>query len=822
MASVLPFRSNNPNGAAPAPSPALRRRPSLNSFPSQSNVSHYDATSLHEASNLSYGGSSLDDLSYRSSLARKRRKVRPLYPADSEEKHVEYILVAGFDIDRGSVMEHQYPAPIGGDEHMLADLMLPDQTHVRSQDWTMFFLHKDTTEDDEEKEKRAERRRDREARKARDAAAAKEYPLGSAAAAAAAAAADEDSDDTDSEGHDEAMSSIQGPPLVYVLNLVNTKQDKTAKRGAVVKAMAICTRHSFLHVYKPLLLLALEEYFRNPVPETLASLYDSVNSMDLSLLPRLSFQESFILQASDVKDLFIEKFEAMIQQRMAADSALQSSNETGQVVQRQRYALPRDTHEFESVVKYNNIPIPIKIPTALSVETVGDFSLIKLIQTFSNPHATAPQPFTTHHPHLTTSGPATHPVIVLLNALLTQKRIIFIGHNLPSSDVAEAVLAACALVSGGLLRGFTRHAFPYTDLTKINDLQRVPGFIAGVTNPMFSGKSEWWDLLCDLQTGRMKISPHVEPAPLTEGVLFFQHNTSAAAVAHNAGGAVGNTGASLAAGLGGTTFPTTPSGAGDATGDAAFMSRVLNSINDRRGEGVVRAKFRLWVLKFIRLSAAFEEMVYGASALHTHYTTAKSPTIPDTPSTTGGFDPYGLDPATTGHGYVWPTNDAKFRELAANATRIEGWSKTRSYYNFVQDFAVIFTLRPIQDLDLQHLHDKLIKLRLGSDAAQAIYMAICSRVRTYEQINQLLTVVVYAPPAAGASATLGSAGGSGLFYLALGLMHPRAEVREAVADLLGRVRVHEAGRHFWVKLGRFEKAAWERVIMARQEREESQ
>lgn len=583
--------------------------------------------------------------------------------------------------------------------------------------------------------------------------------------------------------------------------------------------MAICTRHSFLHVYKPLLLLALEDYFRNPLPETLASLYDSVNSMDLSLLPRLSFQESFILQASDVKDLFIEKFEAMVHQRMAKDKALQAPTEAVQSGQRQRYALPRDTHEFESVVKYNNISIPIKIPTALSVETVGDFSLIKLIQTFSNPHAATPQPFTNHHPHLTTSGPSTHPIIVLLNALLTQKRIIFIGHNLPSSEVAEAVLAACALVSGGLLRGFTRHAFPYTDLTKINDLQRVPGFIAGVTNPMFSGKSEWWDLLCDLQTGRMKISPNVEAAPLTEGVLFFQHNNSAAASMQNSGGAMGNTGASLAAGMGGTAFPTTPSGSGDATGDAAFMASVLNSINDRRGEGAIRAKFRLWVLKFIRLSAAFEEMVYGASALHTHYATARSPT---TPSSTGAFDPFGIDPAVTGHGFVWPSNDAKFRELAANATRIEGWSKTRSYYNFVQDFAVIFTLRPIQDLDLQHLHDKLTKLRLGSDAASAIYMAMCSRIRTYEQVNQLLTVVAYASSAPGTSAALGSVGGGGLFYLALGLMHPRIEVREAVAELLARIRSHEAGRHFWDKLGRFEKAAWERIVVAKQERKESQ
>lgn len=162
--------------------------------------------------------------------------MRPQYPADSDEKHVEYILVAGFDIDRGSVMEHQYPAPIGGDEHMLADLMLPDQTHVRSQDWTMFFLHKDTSEDDEEKEKKAERRRRRQARKKKEAEAA-------AGAAHPPAASDhvpvEDDEESDPEGNDEALASIQGPPLVYVLNLVNTKQDKTAKRFVFIPT--VCT-----------------------------------------------------------------------------------------------------------------------------------------------------------------------------------------------------------------------------------------------------------------------------------------------------------------------------------------------------------------------------------------------------------------------------------------------------------------------------------------------------------------------------------------------------------------------------------------------------
>lgn len=135
-------------------------------------------------------------------------KIRSQYPADSDQNHVEYILVASFDIDRGSVMEHQYPGPISGDETMLAELMLPDQAHVRSQDWTVFFLHKDTTTDEDEKDAVRRGRRGRE---------------------------NGDADDDTSAGAEETDApddelDPDGPPLVYVLNLVNTKQDNTVKR----------------------------------------------------------------------------------------------------------------------------------------------------------------------------------------------------------------------------------------------------------------------------------------------------------------------------------------------------------------------------------------------------------------------------------------------------------------------------------------------------------------------------------------------------------------------------------------------------------------
>ena len=52
---------------------------------------------------------------------------------------------------------------------------------------------------------------------------------------------------------------------------------------------------------------------------------------------------------------------------------------------------------------------------------------------------------------------------------------------------------------------------------------------------------------------------------------------------------------------------------------------------------------------------------------------------------------------------------------------------------------------------------------------------------------------------------------AGLFYISLGLFHPRADVRRAVVGLLDRLVDHPAGRHFWAGLGRFAKLAFFRI-----------
>lgn len=99
---------------------------------------------------------------------------------------------------------------------MLAELMLPDQTHVRSQDWTIFFLHKNTSAEGEDEDSTTPKK------KRRKRARAEQNPNDESQ--------DEDTDALTEESSDEEDDGGEGPPLMYVLNLVNTKQDNTVRR----------------------------------------------------------------------------------------------------------------------------------------------------------------------------------------------------------------------------------------------------------------------------------------------------------------------------------------------------------------------------------------------------------------------------------------------------------------------------------------------------------------------------------------------------------------------------------------------------------------
>src|SRR5690606_25541714 len=59
-----------------------------------------------------------------------------------QEPVVDYLLVAEFDIEKGSTISFQYPHNAPEDTQLLAELMLPDGVHKRDDDWTVFFLQR--------------------------------------------------------------------------------------------------------------------------------------------------------------------------------------------------------------------------------------------------------------------------------------------------------------------------------------------------------------------------------------------------------------------------------------------------------------------------------------------------------------------------------------------------------------------------------------------------------------------------------------------------------------------------------------------------------
>ena len=76
-----------------------------------------------------------------------------------------------------------------------------------------------------------------------------------------------------------------------------------------MKAMAICTRYPFVQIFKPVLLLALEDYFMNPSQDFLARLFDAVNAMDFSKMPILTRYEKLIMRHTERQDVLLGRYD---------------------------------------------------------------------------------------------------------------------------------------------------------------------------------------------------------------------------------------------------------------------------------------------------------------------------------------------------------------------------------------------------------------------------------------------------------------------------------------------------------------------------------
>ncbi|GAA5874615.1 hypothetical protein JCM3774_004662 [Rhodotorula dairenensis] len=836
------------------------------------------------------------------------------------QPQVDYVLLAEFDIDEGSTLKHQYPAPTGTDEHLLAEHMLPDGAHDRPEDWTIFYLGQVP------------------------ALVTDPSLLASARAdIKGKGRADQPGAQATAHNHNEDKG------LLYVMSLVRTKKDANVRRGALVKSLAIATRNPYIQIYKPLLLLALEDYFRNPSIAILANLYDSLNAIDTTGLPFLTLPERQILRTSDRKDLFEEKFppvasgsglvfgsraastedphghgrtpstqsaagssllgssssnnehgavegfphrtasavsipaatattrhtrlslrEAQSVESLASNTAVQtvsvgtcasrsnsrddlslpgsspnlsrattlnsidgdylragagsssSGNGGAELLPRRPSAAaagqgriprspsltfsqisptllsrdlgpgarPKDTHLFEIKVEYNGLSLPVKIPLSTFPTEIGDYSLIKLVQTFSAPGSLVPGP---HHPHLHTAGAQTPAIIVLLNAILTGQRVVFLGHGQPAGRVAELVLAACALASGcgAVLLGIEHRAFPYTNLSNLDNLQHIPGFIAGVCNPAFADRPSWWDVLCNIETGKVTVSKDLQPSPTPQAIHSILHRSArrlGEGLASNGRDGVDEMGM-LNAAASATSEKLDPKA--DAT-DVTFMQEILSAIQSHYGESVIRARFCDYLHRFIRIASRYEEETTSA-------TTIGYPCAAYNPAAAGAG--YGAQ-ASLGSGVVFVDETTAVRELVANAARIERWMKTRSYRLHQQSFRQSLQESPLPGVDLTHQLSRLrLTRQMSTTEATLIFATLAEHTQTDEQVAALL-------------AQLPSHQG-GLLPLAFGFFHASAEVRHYTLELFDNLSAHPTGAKFVSSLNAFQRLAYARLSSER-------
>ncbi|KAF5380434.1 hypothetical protein D9615_004661 [Tricholomella constricta] len=809
----------------------------------------------------------------------------------SNGNHCSFVLLAEFHIFEGAQLKYQFPQPLGVDEGVLAMSMLPDGAETQLDDWTIFFLN--------------------------------QTPFNTISPVLALETPETKAVPLPGEQDD---SPTDKPDLLCVLNLVRTKHDKTLDRGAKVLALAICTRHPFIQIFKPFLLMALDDYFSDPSQDCLARLFDAVNSMDLSGAPLLTRHEKIVMRSSERKDIFAEKFahlalrdtqqnwngsnpgfgtKSVMQHRSTNSGESYSSFEEGLLSRHRqdesrtrerepsrkrdrvetdsstavtsshhannqdspsdssfslggsavwvgdesgldltrkdtgdsssvvslvgsntmvassrkrrstdassmssqahsrdhmprapgnampsyydphlRSGLAKDTHFYHTSVAYKDHQLPIKMPLSTFPEEVGDYSLITLIKEFSS-HQLVSGP---QHPHLHTNGPQTHPIIILFNALVTGKRIIFLGHKRPAGEVSSFVLSACALGSGcgAILRGFIERAFPYANLNNRDEWESVPAYIAGVTNPIFEA-SRAWDLLLVIGAGTVTVAKDIHTTyPVTAtpsfvAPLISRTGTLKAELSIGSEDDVGRVGGSQ----GKPDYLKA-----DNNADRLFIEDIRSAIDDHFGESLVRMRFTEYVTRFVRLASRYEEEVAGSTKIG--FPSAVFTELPGRHPQLGG-------------GIAFNDEATCMRELTANAQRIEAWRKTNSYQYCVADFMKFQANNAIKGFDVLHQLFRLRHAKTMSDSeVSAIMRTFADSVKTYEQVVELLACLI--------------PHGGGLLHLGFGLFHQKESVREATVDLFNQLRAYPVGVLFLQALNHFQRYAYVRQAHSRERR----
>lgn len=347
--------------------------------------------------------------------------------------------------------------------------MLPEGAHLRESDWTVSFLTNQMLVQAEADLRKAQQKAKEKEAAAAVAAAAAAGSAGAGAGATPSAVVPEGTVTTELVAV-EVETQSQG--YLCMLNLVRTKKDSSVARGAVVKALALVTRHRFYQIFKPLLMLSLDQYFDARAPQdqvrVLANLYHTINNLPLQELPQLSPLQRRLTRATRLRTATnpsaAEFFNVVVKWGGAgggpatnasvpsAAASAQPQTPGGGGATSPAASASASTGTAATATAPAPIPapvpvatLPMRIPLCMESDEVLEASLTTLVNRFQES------------------------TMDIYTALLAEKRVIFLGYQQPAAICCDCVVSACLLVSPPVV-GTIHRAFPYANLTNMDFL----------------------------------------------------------------------------------------------------------------------------------------------------------------------------------------------------------------------------------------------------------------------------------------------------------------------------------------------------------------
>lgn len=90
--------------------------------------------------------------------------------------------------------------------------------------------------------------------------------------------------------------------------------------------------------------------------------------------------------------------------------------------------------------------------------------------------------------------------MIIYDALLTDKKIMFVGDSSTSCETLSKFVFTCVALLP--IFGISKRLNPYKNLYDL-DFLNSNNCVYAVTNPIFKMKSSYWDIMCEIDTGKV-------------------------------------------------------------------------------------------------------------------------------------------------------------------------------------------------------------------------------------------------------------------------------------------------------------------------------